>query len=403
MPIDRRGVARRAAALAALLSLASPSWSNAQSIGAPALRAALAGSPKAMFTPAQACDGDDVPDVNARAFRDATGQTTVFALHELNRALRGPDLDHLKIDCSIPYQGHQNADPAAYDDHAWIASIWTENGRTVSALAHHEYHASEHPGRCVSRDFMSCWYNTILELRSTDGGRTFVKARNPVVAASPFRQDVDQTRHRGFFNPSNIIGYRGAWYFFASTTGWPGQDYGACLFRSRTPADPSSWRAYDGRAFDIRYRDPYGPPAPAPRPCAIIAPFRVPVGAVVRYRPTGDFLAVWQAHADSGFFPVSGFYLATSRDLLHWSDPRLLLAGPTLYDDACRSGGRLINYPSLLDDKAQTRDYEDIGAHAWLVYASLRVDGCQVTSDRVLLRQALVISPASNEDSETLR
>ena len=403
MPIERSRIVnkRSAAILAALLFFSTPIPVLSQTNGAPALRVAFSGPAQVMFAPSQGCDGDDVPDVNARAFRDAKGQLVVFALHDLNRALRGPDLGHLKLDCAIPFQGRQDPDPSDYNDTAWIASVWSENGRDVAALAHHEYHASEHKGRCTSADFMSCWYNSVLELRSSDGGRSFVKERQPVVASAPFRQDVDQTRHRGFFNPSNIIGFHDAWYFFASTTGWAGQPYGACLFRSPTPADATSWRAYDGRGFTIRYHDPYGPPSPSPKPCAVVSPFRVPVGAVVRDRPTGVFLAVWQVQKNTGFFPVSGFYFATSRDLLHWSDPRLLLAGPTLYDDACRSGGRLINYPSLLDESATDRNFGDTNGHAWLIFASLRVEGCSVTSDRVLLRRPITIVAAASRSSGT--
>jgi hypothetical protein len=396
MPIERLGVSvrRLAAPLAAAYAffvLATPGRLEAAT--PPELRVTLAGPVQTVFSPtADACDGNDVPDVNARAFRDAQGHVVLFGLHDVNRALRGPDLAHLKIDCAVAYRADGNPNPAAYDDHAWIAALWTSDGRNVSALVHHEYHASEHPGRCITTDFMSCWYNTILEIQSKDGARSFARSKHPVVAAPPFRQSVDQTRHRGFFNPSNIVTFRGARYFFASTTGWSGQPYGACLFRSKTPADPQSWRAFDGRAFTVRYMDPYAPGFIEPKPCAVIAPFGVPVGAVVRIRPAGVFLAVWQAKQDAGLFPLSGFYFATSRNLIHWSDPRLLVAGDTLYDDACRSGGLLINYPSVLDDKAQTRNFEDVGNSPWLYFVSLRVNGCTVTSDRMLLRRRLVIS-----------
>src|SRR3712207_7628297 len=33
-----------------------------------------------------------------------------------------------------------------------------------------------------------------------------------------------------------------------------GQENGACLFRSPDPADPASWRGYDGKAFAARDR-----------------------------------------------------------------------------------------------------------------------------------------------------
>ena len=45
------------------------------------------------------CGGNDVPDAPARAFRDAEGQVVLFAPHYDNRALRGPSLDRLALDC----------------------------------------------------------------------------------------------------------------------------------------------------------------------------------------------------------------------------------------------------------------------------------------------------------------
>ena len=56
-----------------------------------------------------------------------------------------------------------------------------------------------------------------------------------VVAAAPFRQDFEQGRHRGFFNPSNILHAGGYWYMMTNTTGGAGQAQGLCLFR--TPFD----------------------------------------------------------------------------------------------------------------------------------------------------------------------
>src|SRR4051812_47175712 len=55
-----------------------------------------------------ACDGNDVPDAPLRAFRDADGQVAAFGLHYVNRALRGPNLDALKIDCRGARFGRQS-------------------------------------------------------------------------------------------------------------------------------------------------------------------------------------------------------------------------------------------------------------------------------------------------------
>ncbi len=373
-----------------VLAAGAPSVRAAE---APALRVDFAAPARVVFAaPADGCDPNDVPDAPVRAFRDAGGGITMFGLHYDNRALKGAGLDAVKIDCRVVYPSRGDPDPAAYDDRSWIAATWTDDGRTVDALVHHEYRGNEHPGRCRFADYMACWFNTVLAVRSRDGGAAFDRPAI-VVASAPFRQDVDQGRHRGFFNPSNIVADGRYRYFFASTTGWPGQDAGVCLFRSPNPDDPSAWRAFDGTNWSVAYGDPYRSSA-HPRPCATVAPFPAPVGAVVRHAPSGLWLAVFQAKADGAAFPLSGFYVATARDLLHWSAPRLLLAGATLYDGACRSGGLLLAYPSLLDAASPSRNFDTAGNAPDLYYDTLSAEGCAVTGRRTLLRRRLVIEAA---------
>ncbi len=355
-----------------------------------------------------ACDGADVPDAPARAFRDATGGIALFGLHYRNRALRGPDFDRLKIDCRVVLDSGGKGDPALYDDRSWITATWTEDGARVAALVHHEFQANEHEGRCRSKVYMECWYNTITAAESRDGGATFARTSPPaVVAGAPFRQEEEQGRHRGFFNPSNIVG-DGRWrLFLASTTGWdrPGSDQpaGVCLFRSDDPADPTRWRAWTGTGFTAAFPDPYRKAVKLADTCRPVGPFPGPVGALVRQRGTGAWIAVFMAAKggafEGGAFAESGFYWTASRDLLTWDVPRLLMAGATLYDDPCKVGGkvgnkagaRLIAYPSLLDPEAEGRNFDDVGERALLTYATLKVEGCTITSDRDLVRRPVAI------------
>ena len=376
----------RACALATCLAFSGPGRAEP-----PLAAVTVVGPPETVFARKDACDGHDVPDTAARAYRDADGRIVLFAMHYENRALRGPDFDRLKLDCRVVLGSGGKGDPAAYDDRSWITATWTEDGRAVAALVHHEFQAHHHPGRCRFEEYMACWYNTVLAVASTDGGLSFPRPRVPqVVASAPFPQDVDQGRHRGFLNPSNIFSDGRFAYFFAATTGWKGQPYGACLFRSATPADPASWRAYDGRGFTIRYGDPHRGPVAMPPACAPIRPFPAPVGAVVRHRPSGAWLAVFQASADGERFPEPGFYTTSSRDLLVWDKPRLLLAGKTLYDDPC-GAGVLLAYPSLIDRDAKGRNFDDVGDEADLYFTRLKVEGCRITSDRDLLRRRVAI------------
>jgi hypothetical protein len=374
-------------------AVASMDVGAAVAAGPPLAAITIVGAPEVVFAAKRdACDGHDVPDAPARAYRDQKGEVVFFAMHYRNRRLSGPDFGKLKLDCRVVLDSAGQEDPAAYDDKSWITATWTEDGQKVFALVHHEYQANHHRGRCKAEGYLACWYNTVLAVSSTDGGLSFERPKAPqVVAGAPFRQEVGQGRHRGFFNPSNIFRDSLYRYMFAATTGWEGQPSGACLFRTEDIADPSAWRAWDGKSFSIRYADPYRSREKPAAACRPVEPFPTPVGAVVRHRPTGAWIAVFQAEADGARFPEPGFYTTASRDLLAWDKPRLLLAGKTLYDDPCGSGGRLIAYPSLLDREAKGRNFDDVGNAAELYFSTLKVEGCTVTSDRDLVRRRVEI------------
>ena len=359
------------------------------------MRLASVSPPQVVYDTAHdPCGQDDMPDVNARAFRDAGGSIVMFALYDMNRAFRGKGLEHLSIDCHVVLGSGSDPDPAHYDDRNFLTATWTANGSNVVALIHHEYHADLH-GRCNVKSTLGCWYNTILAYQSKNAGADFTRSEPLVVAAAPFRQDVGQGRHRGFFNPSNIFSDGRYEYFFAATTGWNGQAYGACLFRSATPENSASWRAFDGHGFSIRYDDPYAAGFVVPKACAPISPFVFPVGAVVRNRTSGLWIAVFQAAQNAGVYPVDGFYYAEAKDLTHWSEPRLLLAGKTLYSDPCKAGPSMIAYPSLLDPTAKSRNFDDVGAAPFLYYVRIDVADC-ATGARKILRQRLSIASAAD-------
>ena len=378
-------------AIVALLAATAPAVLAANTPPVPDVR--LAGPARLVFDPARdGCDGNDVPDAPARAFRRADGSIVLFGLHYTNHPLVGPSLDALKVSCHSALESHGNPDPAAYDDRSWIAATWSKDGHVVDGLVHHEFQANEHPGRCRFPTYMQCWFNTVLAVRSEDGGADFAKLKAPVVASAPFRQEAEQGRHRGFFNPSNIVSDGVFFYMLASTTGWTGQDGGVCLFRTQDPDRPGSWRAYDGTGFTARFGDPYQAAAPRlSQSCTVVTPFPAPVGGLVRQRGTGVWFAVFQAAASAGVFPVSGLYVAASRDLLHWSAPRLLVTGSTNYDDPCRSGGQMLAYPTLIDPAATGRNFDDVGTTAHLFFAKLRVDKCSITGDRVMLHQPVTL------------
>lgn len=354
------------------------------------------GAPEVLYDARrQGCDVNDIPDAPLRAYRTAEGEIAAFGLHYDNRRLLGPNFGQMKLECAVVFRGTGDGNPARYDDRAWITATYTEDGKSVFGLVHHEFQAHAHPGRCTLREYMACWWNSVFAILSPDGGKSFARAPSPVMAASPEKSEIGQGRHRGFFNPSNIVKVNGAYHTFIATTGWAGQSSGVCLFQARSLTGGADWRAFSGRGFSARFPDPYTEPL-RNETCQPIAPFPAPVGSVTRHEPSGLWLAVFQAAKGmpdglGGSFPVSGFYAASARDLTRWSEPRLILETKTLYDSPC--GESLIrSYPSLVDPASTSRNFETTGDMALLTYSETPVQGCNLRHERRLVARKVRIS-----------
>ena len=388
--------------LSAVLTLLCAMAAQAEAQARPdrRLAATITGPGITLYDPArQGCDANDIPDAPLRAFRDETGAVVAFGLHYDNRRMVGPGFDALKVECAIVFRGNGLGDPKRYDDRAWVAATYTGDGRQVAALVHHEFQAHGHAGRCTFPNYIQCWWNSAFLIRSTDGGRTFARGPAPVMAASPEPSETGQGRHRGFFNPSNIVKADGVYFTLISTTGWPGQPSGVCLFRARDPGRGTDWMAHDGTGFRARFPDPYSAERAKHQTCKPIGPFPAPVGSLTRHAASGLYLAVFQVSkgmpdGQGGHYETSGFYIASSPDLLRWSPPSLLMPTRSLYDSPC--GESVIrNYPSVIDPASSARNFDVTGDTALLTFTEIAVEGCAITHRRRLVAQKIRILPFS--------
>lgn len=336
------------------------------------------------------CAADDIPDAPARAFRDAAGTVHLFASHYVNRALVGPSLDAVRRDCAVAYAGTRADDPEAFDDFVWLAAFHSDDGRTVAALAHAEFHGHLRPALCPSRQYSACWWNAVLGLVSLDGGRHFVRAPGAaaVVAALPYPYDPAAGRPTGYFGPSNILTLDGAQYAFIFAESWRDQRRGPCLLRSRTPADVSSWRAWDGKDFTVSLSRAAGKnDPPAKHVCAPVAGIGSTVASMVQAVPGGAIVASFAGtrRDPATGRDATGIWYLTSRDLLRWSAPRLLYEVPVMFAYAC--GAKVVYaYPSLLDPASPSRDFDRVSGRAYLYLTRFNMTDCRLTMDRDLLR-----------------
>jgi hypothetical protein len=380
----RRDVAGR---LAAFLLLASPTAAIAQASGYRVEIVPDAKEETVYSWASQRCEQWHIPDAPLRAFRDESGEVVAFASHYRNRAMIGSGLDRIKTSCAVSFEAKNSADPSQFSDKSWIAATWTRNGRDVFALMHDEYHADKHAGACLFKDAMSCWYNVVSAARSSDGGRSFGSATPPTLVAAPgFRQDVGQGRHRGFFNPSNIIERDGAWYTLISTTGGEAQKRGVCLFRSTDIDDPASWRAFDGAGFTLRAVDPYREDVAQAKPCQPLKVLPTTVGSVTRHEASGQYLAIFHLGPDPSQGITGGrVAYSWSSDLTNWSPLKTLVVQPTMWSKNCGDLNRYA-YGAIADPDSKSRNFETTGDEAFLFMTKIRVKDCKIGPDRDLVR-----------------
>ena len=217
-----------------------------------------------------------------------------------------------------------DADPAHYDDRRFITALWTKNGRDVTALVHHEYHADAARPLLRHRvDRLLAQHDPVLLIATTAAQEL---RQRTIPLSSPRRPsptDVEQGRHRGFFNPSNIVSDGRYAYMFASTTGWTGQPRrSVSVPHARSRNAPTRGERSTAAAFSAcAIEDPLPPDARRLRRRVARRSRRsiCPSGTVVRQRASGLWIAVWMATRDDREIPVSGFYYASSADLMSWT------------------------------------------------------------------------------------
>ena len=371
----------------ALLFLATTVWRQEQGVSV-----RVVGPEEIVFDWSRdACEPNDVPDTPARAFRDAAGRVQLIASHYINRRMTGPDLDHVRHDCRVILSSHNNPDPAGFDDREWIHSLYTLDGAQVVALLHNEYQGHRHPGQCSSGEYRRCWYNSITHAVSEDGGKTFRHSGPPehLVASLPYRY-VPDSGPAGVFNPSNIVHNSRDGYYYAllHVEEYRDQQWGTCVMRTRDVSDRTSWRAWDGSGFNVRFVDPYrerSVPENA-HVCHPVAREHINMHSSVTFNTyLGRFILVGTSQSSEDGRTAAGIYYSLSDDLVHWTPKKLLLEVEFTSTFSCGDQNP-VNYPSLLDPDSTSRNFETADRTAYLYLTRFNYHSCRQSLDRDLVR-----------------
>jgi hypothetical protein len=99
------------------------------------------------------CDEGMRPDLPVRAFRTADGNINMTLAHENSFRLVGPDFDSLVPTCPAIRESSLDPDPSKYDQFGWIAATYTEDGSTIYAVIHNEFHGDRATRWDARRDF----------------------------------------------------------------------------------------------------------------------------------------------------------------------------------------------------------------------------------------------------------
>ncbi len=329
-----------------------------------------------------ACEPEDLPDVQARAFRMADGRVALVAGNApRNYLMVGADFNSLARVCAPVLVSGDQPTAQSFDNQSWLLSVYRE-GAVIHGLVHNEYHdpVAQHCKPGDTSPANPCWYNSITYVSSTDGGRSFRSAAGweRVVAAPPnvWTPPTDPRgvpSPHGYFTPSNLVrGPDSAYYslFFAIPRPEQPASRGACVMRTIDLTAPGSWRAWDGAGWNTRMASPYE--FGASQPCAFVSntEIRDLHGSLTWNTYLQRFVLVGAtATSVPGSGIVCGFYIAFSRDLIRWTRAQLIREAKQPYPPCTTAGPENSEiYPSLIDHTDTNVNFTNTGRTAYLYF-----------------------------------
>lgn len=165
------------------------------------------------------------------------------------------------------YHRGGNCSETDYDNRIWLFGFWSF-GKTVAAVAHHEWYSNCANGYNTLNDgnpttFNTHWVNAISHLVSQDGGRTFLPkalksgSNSDRLVLIPEPKSVQNPAIMyGFFHPSNIVKEGDFYYATAEMRDFVGQRNskgrevmtgGFILIRTRNVTQATGWEVYDAQ------------------------------------------------------------------------------------------------------------------------------------------------------------
>ncbi len=352
-----------------------------------------------------ACMEGEVPDSPAHAVRLPDSSLLLMTGDDpFNFAYVGADFNSIKPRCTPSMISLDSPQANTFTNREWIFSLYRE-GSTIHALVHNEYHdpitTTCKPGD--STDANPCQYNSVTYAASTDNGQTFTMPATPQnLVAPPPAQWIPPASgspppYYGYQEPVNIVHASDGYYYtrFGAFPP-PGQTYVArmCVMRTQTLSDPSSWRAWDGTAFELQMTDPYSGPAAAL--CGDASSEQtVPEESLTFNTYLNMYVLVgFDSDFDSFGNPTNcGLHLSLSSDLVHWTAQQLIAPSYVPAPSQCEKPGAgglagSFAYGSIIDHDDPSVNFETPGRTPYVYYTRFNDN----ISDRDLVRVPVIIT-----------
>lgn len=356
------------------------------------------------------CSDLDLPDQPARFVRAEDASLVLIDGNAPRHYLsRGADFNSLRRVCNRAALVSADLRTAeSYENWEWLWVVYRE-GTRWHALIHNEFHDAI-SSTCRVGDPSPgnpCWYNSITYAVSDDGGGAFVKPSAPqhVVAPAPnvwvppppgATSPTGYWFAEGYRAPTNVV-RAGDGHYYSLIELFPtifSDSRGLCVIRTDRLDDPASWRAWDGSGFNLSMMSPYATGSAVPM-CTFLSRridgmggghivYSTYLSRYVMVAPTGE-----QVDGRN----VCGFFFSLSTDLIHWSEPQLLVEAKLTYCPAVTPGPGAVEtlptlYPSLVDHADTTVNFERAGRTPYLYYTRFNDGGL----DRDLVRVPLTLT-----------
>ena len=155
-----------------------------------------------------------------------------------------------------------------------------------------------------------------------------------------------------------------------------------CVMRTKTLDDPGSWRAWDGRGFNMRFINPYteGELRPLEQTCAKVS--QENVGALSYSLTYNTFFGKFIVIGHGVNERVPGFYYSLSDDLVHWTPKKLLMAADLAQNVDWQPP--FLAYPSLVDPDSPSMNFDVTGRSPYMYFT--RINAMSPKLDFDLLR-----------------